>query len=208
MKKLITDLINSGYLKSPTIINAFYKINRQDFLTPSERDKAEANIPLPTMQGQTISQPLTVAFMLELLSPQQGDSILDVGSGSGWQTAILAEIVGKQGNVYGVERIPQLKKFGEDNIKKYNFSNAKFFCCDGSNGLIEFAPFDKIIVAAAASKIPPALKEQLKIGGRLVLPVGERYKNQDIVLLEKINKNEFKETRYPGFIFVPLVKDS
>jgi protein-L-isoaspartate(D-aspartate) O-methyltransferase len=207
MKELINDLIKQGYLKTSAIIDAFYKINREDFVPPEVRSDAGANIPLPTFHGQTISQPLTVAFMLELLAPQKGDKILDVGSGSGWQSALLAEIVGESGQVYCVERIDDLKKFGENNVKKYNFSNTLFFCRDGSKGLAEFAPYDKIIVAATAAEIPTDLKAQLKIGGRLVLPVGDRHASQDIVLLEKVDEDEFKETKYPGFVFVPLIHD-
>jgi len=149
---------------------------------------------------------LTVAFMLELLEPQRGDKILDVGSGSGWQTALLAELVGEKGKVYAIERIPALKKFGEENTKKYHFSNIQFFEGDGSKGLSQFTPFDKIIVAAASNDIPQVLVNQLKVGGRLVIPIGEAL--QDLVLIKKINDQEVEQTKYPGFAFVPLITDS
>jgi len=149
---------------------------------------------------------LTVAFMLELLEPKQNNKILDVGSGSGWQTALLAELVGEQGKIFAVERIPALKKFGEENIKKYHFANIQFLEGDGSKGLPQFAPFDRIVVAAASNDIPQALVDQLKVGGRLVIPVGKN--RQDLVLIKKINKQEVIETRYPGFAFVPLITES
>lgn len=206
---LIDELIKEGVLKTPEIISAFKKIKREDFVLPKDRAEAEINAPLPIGHGQTISQPFTVAFMLELLQPEAGDKILDVGSGSGWTTALLAEIAGETGRVCGVEIIEELKKIGDENIKKYNFFErgmVKTFLADGNKGLPELSSFDKILVSAAAEKISVPLRAQLKIGGRLVIPVGERYATQDIVAIDKIGENEFKEKRYPGFVFVPLVK--
>lgn len=205
---LIDDLIKQGYLKTPEIINAFRKIKREDFVLPQDKEGAEMNAPLPIGHGQTISQPLTVAFMMELLRPKAGDKILDIGSGSGWTTAILAEIAGEKGRVYGVEVIPKLKEFGEKNVSKYNFISkgiARYFCADGRKGLPDYAPFDKVLVSAAAKEIPPKLLEQLKNNGRLVIPIGAQYQPQDIVLIEKQSKNKFQEKRFPGFVFVPLV---
>jgi len=208
MSTLIRQLIAQNYLRTPEIIKAFQKIKREDFLPDYLKNEAEENYPLPIGFGQTISQPLTVAFMFELLQPQRGHKILDIGSGSGWTTALLAEIVGEEGRVYAIERIRQLKELGEENVKKYNFIKkgiVQFFCADGSKGLSNFAPFDRIIAAAAASKIPPALLEQLIVQGRLVLPVGEG--TQDIVLVKKLGRNNYQEERHSGFVFVPLIQD-
>jgi len=203
---LVNQLIKQKYLKSPLIIEAFKKIKRADFV-PAEiiRDKgrdfvAEYNAPLSIGYGQTISQPLTVAFMLELLQPKKGDNVLDIGSGSGWQTAMLCQVVGSEGFVYAVERIPELKEFGQANVQKYNFENVEFICGDGSKGLLDKAPFDKIIAAAAAEEIPQAWKDQLKIKGRLVTPVKE-----SIWLVIKQDEDKFEEKEYPGFVFVPLI---
>lgn len=207
---LIDELIREQYLKTAEIISAFRKINREDFLRPQDKGKSEINAPLSIGHGQTISQPLTVAFMLELLEPKARDKILDVGSGSGWTTALLAEIVGEHGRVYGAEKIPELKEFGENNASAYNFVSrgvVSFFTADGHEGLPEYAPFDKILVSAAAPEIPKELLEQLKIGGRLVIPVGQWYNSQDIVVVDKIDKHKFGEERHPGFVFVPLVKE-
>ena len=207
---LINELVQSGYLKTPEIIEAFKKIKREDFVLPEDIMNAEVNSPLPIGHGQTISQPLTVAFMLELLEPRPGEKILDVGSGSGWTCAMLAEIVGRDGQVYGVERIPELKNFAEENVKKYNFIEKKvvqLFCTDGYKGLLDKAPFDKIVVAASPEEVPRQLLEQLKVGGRLVVPVGQQYSSQDMVVIDKVGEKKFKEKRYPGFVFVPLVKD-
>ncbi len=203
MEELIQQLISQGYLKTPAIIDAFYRVKRRDFLPPDLVEEESINAPLPIGHGQTISQPLTVAFMFELLKPETGQKILDIGFGSGWTTALLAEIVGPQGKVFGIERVPELKDFGQKNLAKYNFSNVEFFCQDGSKGLPNQAPFDRIIVAAAAFEIPKALKKQLKVGGRMVIPTSA----QDIRLVERIGENKYKETIYPGFVFVPLIEN-
>lgn len=206
---LINQLIEQKYLKSPLIIEAFKKIKRADFVPDEivrQREKdfvAEYNAPLSIGYGQTISQPLTVAFMLELLQPRKGDKVLDIGSGSGWQTAMLCQIVGSEGFVYAIERIPELTAFGQANVQKYNFKNVEFICGDGSKGLLDKAPFDKIIVAASvAEEIPQSWKDQLKIKGRLVTPV-----KGSIWLVIKKQKGKFEEKEYPGFVFVPLISE-
>jgi protein-L-isoaspartate(D-aspartate) O-methyltransferase len=208
MGKLTEQLIKEGYLKSPLVIEAFRKIKRADFV-PKEiiREQGEDfvgeyNAPLSIGYSQTISQPLTVAFMLELLQPKKGDKVLDIGSGSGWQTAMLCYIVGKSGFVYAIEIIPELKDFGERNVAKYGFKNVEFICGDGCQGLPAQAPFDKIIAAASAKEIPPAWKQQLKVDGRLVTPI-----ENSIWLLIKKDENKFEEKEYPGFVFVPLVNN-
>ena len=208
MPNLIQELISQNYLKTSRIINAFKKIRREDFVPENLKQEAKLNMPLPIGYGQTISQPLTVAFMLELLQPQTGDKILDVGSGSGWVTALLGQIVGKKGKVYAVELITELKEFGEENIAKYSFIKkgiVEFFRADATKGLPSKSPFDKIHVAAAAKEVPQPLKEQLKIGGKLIIPIGEQF-SQDLILIEKEIGNKYKESHYCGFAFVPLIK--
>ncbi len=201
---LIKQLVSENYLKTPLIIEAFKKINRADFLPSDLKDEAGINAPLPIGFGQTNSQPLTVAFMLELLAPQPGDKILDVGAGSGWTSALLAWCVGERGKVFAIERIPELAEFGEKNVSEYNFIDkemVEFFCADGTKGLPEQAPFDKIIAAASAEQIPETWKAQLKIGGRLVLPV-----QSSIWLLGKKTEMEFTQKEFFGFAFVPLIE--
>lgn len=205
MDSLIRDLIYQGYLKTDRIIEAFSKIKRIDFLPDDLHSASQANIPLPIGQGQTISQPLTVAFMLEKLDPQVGDKILDVGSGSGWTTALLAHIVGKKGKVIGIERIKSLRDFGINNISKYHLiegGRARIICADGIKGYINEAPYNRILVSAAAKEIPNELKKQLAVGGRLVIPI-----KNSIWVLEKISNKEFREEEFPGFVFVPLIGD-
>jgi len=200
---LIDSLVKEGWLKTPRIIEAFRKIKRVDFLPKGMENLAELNEALPIGYGQTISQPLVVAFMIEQLQPQPGDKILDVGSGSGWTSALLGEIVGEQGKVIAIEVIPELKDFGEKNVKKYNLvkkGQVQFIWADGSKGYKKGAPFDKILVSAAAEKCFPAWKEQLKVGGRIVTPI-----SSSIWLFIKKSEKEFEEIEYPGFAFVPLI---
>ena len=203
-KDIIDYLIDEGWLKTPHIIEAFRKIKRVDFLPPDLKELDQVNEALPIGNGQTISQPLTVAFMLEKLSPQAGDKILDIGSGSGWTTALLAEIVGEEGKVIGIEIIPELAEFGKKNVSRYSFLEkgiAEIICCDGERGYKKEAPFDKILCSAAVQeKLPRAWKKQLKVGGRIVTPI-----KSSIWLLVKKSEKEFEETEFPGFAFVPLV---
>lgn len=208
---LVDKLINSGYLKTPAIIFAFKKIKRQDFILLADVAQAELDAPLSIGYGQTISQPATVAFMLEKLRPKTGEKILDVGCGSGWTTALLAEIVGAEGKVNGMERIRGLADFAAGNIGKYNFikkGSVQIFCSDGYKGLPDFAPFDKILISAAAEEIPEDLLAQLKIGGRLVMPVGKKFQMQSVVVIDKTAEGKFKRKEFPGFVFVPLIKDN
>ncbi len=203
---LIDNLIEQGWLKTPNIISAFKKIKRVDFLPEDSKNLAELNGALPIGYGQTISQPLVVAFMLEQLQPEQGHKVLDVGSGSGWTTALLSEIVGEKGKVIAIELISELKEFGEKNASKYNFVKkgiAEFICADGSKGYEEEAPFDRILASASAQKIPLAWKKQLKTGGRIVTPI-----KTSIWVFVKETEDSFEEIEHPGFAFVPLITDN
>lgn len=200
-QKLIDSLVRSHYLKSPKIIRAFLKVDRAHFVPQAIKHQAYWNVPLAIGYGQTISQPLTVAFMLERLQPQRGEKILDVGSGSGWQAALLAEIVGPKGQVFALEIIPQLKTFGENNVKKLKYKNVKFYLAKRDVlGLASHSPFDRIIVAASAKTLPQSLVEQLKPGGRMVLPI-----NYSLWQIDKTSTGQIKKHEFPGFAFVPLV---
>lgn len=206
---LADELIADGVLRTPVLIEAFRAIDRIDFVTPDLRGEAYANIPLPIGQGQTISQPWTVAFMLELLQPQAGERILDVGSGSGWQTALLAQVVGTAGvsgtagTVIGLEIIPELCAMGKANVGKYSFvekGTVTIHCLSALDGFRAAAPFDKIIAGAAGETVPVAWQEQLAVGGKIVTPIGS-----SVLLLIKKSSTEWEREEHPGFAFVPLV---
>jgi protein-L-isoaspartate(D-aspartate) O-methyltransferase len=202
--KLIQELVDEGCLKTPIIVGAFKCVDRIDFVPEEFKSDAYMNRPLPIGFNQTISQPFTVAFMLEILSPKAGDKVLDVGAGSGWQSALLAHIVGETGKVIAMEIIPELKEFAEGNISKYKDlkEKVKIILGDGSKGYAAEAPFDRIVAAAAGDEIPGSWKELLKVGGRIVAPVGD-----NLVVMDKISPQKFNIKEYPGFAFVPLVKN-
>jgi len=165
--------------------------------------QAYDDAPLPIGKGQSISQPSTVAHMLELLAIKPGDRILEIGCGSGWLTALLAEITGPSGYVYAIDIIPELTELTKHHLVAYHFNNIETKIGNGWLGLSQQAPFNRIIVSAAAPKIPEQLIQQLAHGGRLVMPVGEDI--QDLVLLKKSEAGEIIEERHPGYQFVPLI---
>ncbi|MBI4160074.1 endolytic transglycosylase MltG [Candidatus Wolfebacteria bacterium] len=248
MDELIKELKEQGVLQSPQVEAAFRAIDRKNFVRPEYQAEAYGNYPLPIGEGQTISQPYTVAFMLDLLDPQPDEKILDVGAGSGWQSAILANIVSQNseisarggsasggknqnvpitsrtrdgkaigakiknsGRVVAVERIPALCEFAEKNISKYNFIQkgvVELICADASKILAKEGPFDKIIAAASSTgDIPGIWRSKLKIGGKIVAPVGD-----SVWLFEKkpasassYGEAQWEEKEFPGFAFVPLI---
>lgn len=197
---LVNYLIKNKVLYSQELINAIQKIDRKDFVIDSEKINAYQDYSLPIGCGQTISRPRTVAFMLELLDPQKGEKILDLGSGCGRTTALLAKVVGARGRVYGVEIISELVKFGQKNLSKYNLSQAQIVKAGREYGLSEKAPFDKILVSAASDDIPEVLIQQLKVGGKMVIPM-----KNSIICLEKISDFKFQTKEFKGDFFVPLI---
>lgn len=164
------------------------------------RDSAEIDAPLPIGYGQTISQPTTVRRMMHWLDAQPGDKVLDVGSGSGWTSALLSEIVGPSGSVYAIERIPELLKFGQNNCKKLGIHNVNFFLAGKDYGLPKHAPFDRILVSASAKTLPEELLEQLAINGKLVIPI-----KNDILEITKTSDSDYTVQNHPGYVFVPLI---
>lgn len=156
--------------------------------------------PLPIGHGQTNSQPSTVRRMLRWLDAKEGDRVLDIGSGSGWTTALLSYIVAPKGFVYAVEKVPELVEFGRRNNEKAGTTNAKFYKAGKKYGLPEQAPFDRILVSASAQELPKELLNQLKTGGKLVVPV-----QNDILEITKSDKDNYHTKTHPGFVFVPLI---
>ncbi len=201
-KKLVEYLKSVGVIKSEKVEKAFLETPRHLFVPKNLIPHAYQDVPLPIGAGQTISQPTTVAIMTELLDVKEGNKVLEIGTGSGWQAAILSRLVGT-GKVYTIERLKSLCETAKNNLKKLDIKNVEVVCKDGSDGLKEKAPFDRIIVTAAVPKIPSILLQQLKIGGKLVAPVGSLV-GQKMVLVEK-KRGEIRAEQIPDvFRFVPL----
>jgi protein-L-isoaspartate(D-aspartate) O-methyltransferase len=204
MSRLVNDLIRYGYLKSDLLIDAFSEMNRIEFIPEYLASEADADVALPIGYGQTISQPRTVAFMLELLQPKRGHIVLDVGGGSGWTTALLAYTVGVKGKVIAIERLHDLFELGKNNIEKFGYISKGIVECyegDGYLGNDIYAPYDRILVSATVEDIPEALKRQLKIGGMMVIPV-----HNDVWFVEKRGEDDFYKEEFSGFSFVPLIQ--
>ena len=199
MNPLYSYLKSTIGFASKEIELAFADVDRADFVPQQHQQEAYVDYPLPIGYGVTISQPTTVAFMINQLDPKLGDKVLDVGAGSGWTTALLAYIVGRNGEVTGTEIIKQLVAFGNQNIKKYRFKNAKIILADKQLGLSQEAPFDRILVSAAAEKLPGELLEQLAIGGKMVIPI-----QTSIWKIDRVSQDQYNQQEFPGFMFVPL----
>jgi protein-L-isoaspartate(D-aspartate) O-methyltransferase len=187
---------------SARVIEAMAATPRHRFVLPEQQDWAYADMPLPIGRGQTISQPFIVALMTELLAPGPEDVVLEIGTGSGYQAAILAHLVRQ---VYSLERIPELANVASRRLQELGFANVEVRTSDGNEGWEEQAPFDGVIVTAAAVEVPPALMRQLKPGGRLVIPVGPPHRTQDLRVLDKNPQGVVRSRSVLPVVFVPLV---
>jgi protein-L-isoaspartate(D-aspartate) O-methyltransferase len=193
-------LVSRG-IKDQRVLAAMRKVPREEFVPASERGNAYEDGPLPIGFDQTISQPYIVAFMTEQLRLKPGDRVLEIGTGSGYQAAVLAELVKE---VYSVEIVKPLAKTAETTLARLDYKNVHVKIGDGYKGWPEKAPFDAIIVTCAPDKVPQPLIDQLKDGGRMVIPVGERFAQQ-LYLLEKKN-GQLKESVTLRVRFVPMVR--
>ena len=199
MKGLVDAMIVSGTVNSPEIIDAFTAVDRKYFVPNTFAELVYVDMPLSIGNNQTISQPSTVAFMLEKLAVQNGDKVLDIGSGSGWTTALLCHLVGEKGNVRGVERVDTLVEQGKMNLSQFNFSHCSIEKAGASLG-VPGERFDRILVSASADEIPKELFLQLNIGGILVIPV-----RNSILKFKKVSESEVTQEAFYGFVFVPLI---
>ncbi|MGC8977415.1 MAG: protein-L-isoaspartate(D-aspartate) O-methyltransferase [Candidatus Ratteibacteria bacterium] len=199
-EKMVKDQLIARGIKDKKVISAFLKVPREEFVPENLREYAYDDGPLPIGEGQTISQPYIVALMTECLNLKGDEKVLEIGTGSGYQAAILAEIGCK---VYSIERIPVLAERAKRILEKLNY-NVKIKIGDGTIGWEEYAPYDRIIVTAAGPEIPDSLISQLsENGGRLVMPVGDRFV-QDLILVIK-NGEKLEKINLGGCQFVPLI---
>ena len=200
-KKLVETLIKKG-ISNQDVLDAINKIPRHLFMDSGFVDHAYVDKAFPIGADQTISQPYTVAFQTELLQVKKGDKVLEIGTGSGYQAAVLCELGAK---VYSIERQQELFKKTSKFLPKLGYRAKKLIFGDGYKGLVEEAPFDSIIVTAGAPFIPKPLLAQLKINGRLVIPVGEDV--QTMTLYIRTSDKEFEKHEFGEFRFVPLLED-
>jgi protein-L-isoaspartate(D-aspartate) O-methyltransferase len=182
------------------VLDAMSRVPRHEFVAERFQDRAYDDHPIPIAEGQTISQPYIVAFMLESLAIEPNSKVLEVGTGSGYQTALLAELAS---HVSSIERIPRLAQEAQTTLARLGYNNVNIIVGDGSQGWPDVAPFDAIIVAAAAPRVPSALFEQLAENGRMVIPVGPP-EAQELLLIRKLNGRSLSQ-RLEGCRFVPLI---
>lgn len=204
-ENLINKLVLRGYVKSSEMERAFRELDRAEFLPEDQRALAGEDRPLPIGYGQTISQPFTVAFILNLLDLRKGENVLDVGTGSGWQAALISKLVAPEGKVVTVERVKELADSAKENLEKFGLVGSGAVVPVNGNALNmdpEWPVFDKIVSAAEYGSIPEAWKNALAVGGRIVMPVLGR-----LVVADKISGDKFEIKEYPGFSFVPLIND-
>jgi len=202
LDNLIKTIKDYGFLTNEKVESAFRTIPRHEFVVPSELARAYYNEPLSIMNNQTISQPGVVSRMTEWLDIKAGQKILEIGTGSGWQTAILSYMVGN-GTVYSIERHSELVKFARENLEKLGIDNVHVILGDGSMGYPEKSPYDRIIITAACTEIPLPLLEQLDENGLIIAPVGDS--SQSMILLKKISGEIVEIKNESNYIFVPLL---
>lgn len=199
---MIRDQLERRGVKEKNVLEAMANVPRHLFIPAQERQFAYHDRPLPIGHGQTISQPYVVALMCEALLTGETCKALDVGSGSGYAAAVLAALCRR---VISIERIPDLRDQAAANLEAAGIHNVDVVCGDGSLGYSEEAPYDAISVAAGAPAAPEALKRQLKVGGRLVIPVGSTQGLQDLVRITRVSEHDFKTENFGGVAFVPLI---
>lgn len=202
LRDRMIELLRERYkIHDERVLTAMREVPREFFVPPALKAQAYKDNALPIAGNQTISQPFIVARMTELLEVTKGSKILEIGAGSGYQTAILASLAGR---VFAIERIPSLAKEAEERLQKLGFQNVTLRCADGTNGWEIYAPFDGILVAAGSPQLPEPLLEQLKIGGKLVIPIGHDTKTQTLIRVTRYGQG-FQTEDFGACAFVPLI---
>jgi len=204
-KYLVEKLYNQGYIKTEKVKEAMLKVPREEFMPLENSSYAYLDRPFPIGNGQTISAPHMVAIIAEKLELTDGMNILEIGTGFGYNAAVVAEIVGKEGHIYTIERIPALVEKSKENLNKTGyFDRVTVIEGDGTVGYPDKAPYDRVYGTASAPKIPEPLKEQLKIGGKLIIPMGSDY-YQELVSVMRISHDEYQTQNLGGVVFVPMI---
>lgn len=201
-REMVREQIAARGITAPRVVAAMSKVAREDFVPPHLGAFAYDDRPLPIGEGQTISQPYIVAVMIEALKLKSGDSVLEIGTGSGYVAALLSKIAAE---VFTVERIEPLATAAAKRLADLGYANVHVLHADGTRGWSEHAPYDAILVSAGAPEVPRSLKEQLGIGGRLVIPVGDHAHAQELLRLVRVSEQEYQEESLTYVRFVPLV---
>jgi len=202
-EKMIKEQILERGITDPRLLNALLKVKRHLFVGPAFQADAYGDFPLPIEEGQTISQPYIVAIMTTVIAPDYKKKVLEIGTGSGYQAAVLAELARE---VYTIEINPKLARKSKELLKSLGYRNIRCRTGDGYLGWPEAAPFDGIIVTCAPDHIPPPLIEQLAVGGRMVIPISYSTTVQDLLLVEKLANGKLKKTNLIPVLFVPLIR--
>jgi protein-L-isoaspartate(D-aspartate) O-methyltransferase len=205
-KDLVSKLMDNGYIKTGKVKKAMLNVPREEFMTAETKSLAYLDRPIPLKHGQTISAPHMVAIICEKLSLEPGMNVLEIGTGFGYNAAVVAELLGPNGHVYTIERIKNLKETAEQNLMRTGYSkNVTVILGDGTKGYPEKAPYDRIYATASAPKVPEPLKKQLKLGGRLLTPVGEDSSYQELQCIVRTDENEYRSYNLGGVVFVPMI---
>jgi len=202
-EKMVREQILERGITDPRILSAFRHVQRHLFVAPAYRDQAYGDFPLPIEEAQTISQPYIVAIMTSVIAPDSKKKVLEIGTGSGYQAAVLAELVRE---VYTIEIFPTLARKSKEMLQGIGYRNIHFRTGNGYVGWPEAAPFDGIIVTCAPDHIPAPLIEQLAVGGRMVIPISYSTSVQDLLLVEKLPNGKLKKTNLIPVLFVPMIR--
>ncbi|KPK09761.1 MAG: protein-L-isoaspartate O-methyltransferase [Anaerolineae bacterium SG8_19] len=201
-EQMVARQIEGRGLRDPAILTAMREVPREAFVSERHRQFAYDDGPLPILEGQTISQPYVVALMIQMLYLKPEDRVLEIGTGSGYAAAILSRIASE---VHTVERVESLVQYAQQNLAAVGYKNVHVHLGDGTLGWPEYAPYNAIIVAAGGPQIPQALKDQLAVGGRLVMPVGSEQRAQRLVRLTRLDEDEYEQETLSHVRFVPLI---
>ncbi|HTX61965.1 MAG TPA: protein-L-isoaspartate(D-aspartate) O-methyltransferase [Methanobacterium sp.] len=205
-KKLVEKLSSYGYIKTERVKDAMLKVPREEFIPPENREYAYKDQPLPIGEGQTISAPHMVAIICETLKLEKGMKVLEIGSGFGYNAAVVAEIIGPEGHLFTTERIESLAQMANKNLKRTGYDKCvTILHTDGTKGLKEEAPFDRIYATASAPHVPEPLKEQLKVGGRLLTPIGTQNSFQELICMLRKGEDKYESHKLGGVAFVPMI---
>ena len=199
---LVSEQIEARGVRNPLVLAAMRRVPRELFVPKKLRDAAYEDSPLPIGAGQTISQPYIVAFMIEALNLRGGEKVLEIGAGSGYAAAVLAEIAGE---VFTIEQIGQLAEMAATNLEKAGCENVHVRHADGTEGWAGEAPFDAILVSAGAPDIPKSLERQLAVGGHMVIPIGQNPRAQELIRVTRVDEDEFEQEDIADVRFVPLI---